>query len=382
MEGYSELSIKTKNNTEENKKTNPKSPKDTKKEDILSKLDRLDDISIAKSRKTEEKFRKSLIKSELTIKKSVNFKNHINISDIKKEIEELRCLKQEYIEKGEIDKLIEITRKIIEKAKESDLKLILNEENKFLLSVLDKNAPIKLITEQIEELKKKRHSYYNQEKFDEAIQIAKLIIDLAKEENLIQLIKVEENFINLMEEKITEKRIQNNSENLVKDLEQLKTIKLNNDSLREKFITEVKKKIPVEFDKLEEVKRELKDAKEQLEQEKAKFIEEKESFNFEKQMFEEVMKNKRQEIEQNKLLEKTIKEPNLSKMEEFNRLEQEKLKLEAEREKLNQEKIIFEKEIRNFEQEKLKLKEEKEAFEWEKKMFEELKKHELDKKTS
>jgi len=277
---------------------------ETKKSDILSKLDRLDDISIAKSREIEEKLRKSLIDSQLTEKREEPNQNKISISEIKNKIEELRHLKQKYYVQGENHKSLEIAKKIIDIANMGNLKLIIHEEMKFIELIQAKTSPIKPISEQIEELKKKRHTYYTQEKYNEAVKIAEIIIELADEANLIQTKKTEENFINLMQEKIDRKRKNADIIEPIKHSNDVKQKQIEGTLIKEnaKEKTEVieinkfneeKLKFEEEKEKFRQMKLEFEEERRIFLQEKQKFEEERDTFKWEKQMFEEAKKFER-----------------------------------------------------------------------------------------
>jgi len=379
---------------------------ETKKQNILSMLDRLDNISQAKTRVTEEKLRRGIIESQISEKDEEFKKEEIAISEIKKEIEELRGIKQDYYENGEIPEAIEIAKKIIKIANAGQMKLIVNDEKMFIEQVQGEISPKKPIDEQIEELRKKRHMYYTQEKFGEAIQIAEIIIDLAKEADLTQIIRTEENFITLMHEKINGKTSKLEGIGPLKDLRLIEQIDTLKEKSKETEVIQSKMTEIVEIDKFEEEKRKLEEAKEDYKLEQQKFKEEKDAFKWEKQMLEELKKFERDkdldalkeepspeivqieseekrkfEEEREKFeKEKEMLRQDVLKFEEVKELFQEKKKkLKERKKKFKKEKLEFKEEKMRFEKNKLNFQEEKEAFKWEKQMFEEVKKFETDK---
>jgi hypothetical protein len=376
--------------------------KEPKKNNILSMLDRLDDISVAKSRVTEEKLRKSLIDNQQTKKLEDLKKKDISIIEVKKEIEELRRIKQDYYNQGDDTKSIEIAKKIIKIANTCDMKLIINEEKNFIEQIQAKTKPKKYIDEQIEELKKKRHTYYTQQKYHEAIQIAEVIIDLAKEANLLQIVKTEENFVNLIRGKIETSDTKSNGQ-ILGPIEKEEVM------LKEPINIHVEGNGAKEKSWVKEEKHKLEEAKENFELEKQILEEQREAFKWEKEMLEELKKheknkdldNLQDEVglqisvveheakmkfeEKKQHLEKEIKkfEFEKSKLEELNGLFKElKKKIKLRKRKLKQEKREFEQEKIKFEQEKIKFQEEKDTFKWEKKMFEEVKKYQEDEDSS
>ncbi len=360
---------------------------ETQKQNILSRLNKLDDISIAKSRITEGKIRKGLIKSQLTGKEEKVERIEIQISRVKREIEELRDIKQDYLDDGETKESIEVAKKIMNIAKINDLNLIADEEKRFIEQFQAKLGPSKPINEQIEELKKKRHTYYTQEKYDEAIQIAEIIIDLAKEAKLTQIVITEENFINFIQSKISEK----SDTEISKSLNALKVIEeIENKSVKLKDDVETKERY-----NFKEEKRKFEDLKKKFKLEKQKFEEEKEAFKWEKQMLEELKKYERDKdidsakddvnpeiVEIESENKRKFTDEKLKFEEEKEKLEKKMKKIKETEEKLRQEKLEFEVEKTKYEQEKIEFQEEKETFKWEKEMFEEAKKFDTDKDSS
>lgn len=275
--------------------------KETQKDDILSKLDRLDDISIAQSRMTEEKLRKGLIDSQTPSKSTVLKRNYFSISELKEQIEGLRQLKLKHFDNGELTKSIEIAKKIINKAKIHNMKEIIAEEEDFIHQIQQQVTPMKSSKYQIEELKKKRQVYYVEEKFDEAIQIAKLIIEIAREENLTDIVNSEENFIKIMEEKIAKINSVTSQNAITKELGIVNRKAFNADSLNDQQEIQEMNEIKIDLNRIKEEKIKFEEEKasfnqekinfeeqkKNFEQEKLKFAEEKEAFEWEKKMFEE-----------------------------------------------------------------------------------------------
>lgn len=108
------------------------SQQETQTQNILSRLNKLDDISIAKSRITEGKIRKGLIKDQLTSQEEKIERTEIQISEVKRQIEELRDIRQDYLNNGETKEAIEIAKKIMDIAKINDLNLIADEEKRYI----------------------------------------------------------------------------------------------------------------------------------------------------------------------------------------------------------------------------------------------------------
>lgn len=338
----------------------------TKKSNIFSMLNRLDNIDKAKGQMEENKLRKGIIESEQLDKIEKIEAEKLDFSKIRKEIEKLNELKNRYFKEGEFDKAIEISEKIVVIAFSNKLKSLINEENKFIEFMRNKKIQTSANTEMFEEDK---------------------VIDSIKKEHI---------------ENVTIKQ----DVNLKLDL------------------TEVQEK-----QKLKEDKIKFEKEKEKFKQEKLKFEEEKEAFKWEKQMFEEVKKferdqeigikkkNARIEIEKVESEEKEefdvdtdfiekerqnleeekkkFKADKLKFKEEKDKFEQEKLNFGIEKEKLKQEifnfgeqKDTFEKNWEKFQEDKDKLAREKQKFEeerdalkWEKEMFEEVKKYNRDKES-
>jgi hypothetical protein len=286
-----------------------------KKSSIFSALDKIDSESIEKTRAIEEKLRAGLIKSE----KSKNIEEldypEIRITEIKKEIEDLKKIKEKHIEREEFEEIIEISNKIIALAFSSNLKEIVNEEKKYL------------------ELLKNKTS-----------QKPKKIEILVNEDEM---------------------------ESIPQELEKI-------DSTKEKIKGKSKKAKVQENKKFEKEKQKLMEDKEKFEQEKLKFEDEKEAFKWEKQMLEE-LKNYERDKDKEIISGKINEEAEKIRIEEKQRFEEEKLNFEKEKAKLEQEKQKLEEEREIFKQERLKFDEEKDAFKWEKQMFEEMKKHEINK---
>jgi hypothetical protein len=269
-----------------------KTYQESEKTSILSMLDKLDNISKAKTRITEEKIRKELIKSESSEEEKKNRKKEIAIIEVKSRIEKLREFKQDYLDSGENVEAIEVAKKIIDIAKTNNMNLIVSEEKRFIEQIQAKIGPKESLNEQIEELKKKRHDYYTQEKYDEAIKIAEIIVELASEANLIQTKRTEENFIKLLQEKLNKKIIV--AESVEDLLEESPKLKIENADLIDinKF-NEEKLKFEEEKEKFRQFKLELEDARKELLLEKQKFEEEKKAYKWEKEMYEEAKRVER-----------------------------------------------------------------------------------------
>jgi hypothetical protein len=263
-------------------------PKETEKQSILSKLNKLDYITKAKTRITEEKIKKGLIKSQPIEEEKVK-KNKIVIIEVKKKIEELRDIKQDYFNNGEVVKALEIAEKIISIAKNNNLNLIVNEEKGFIKQVQARAYTKKPLNEQIEELKKKRHEYYTQKKYDEAIQIAEIITELAKNANLFHIIKTEENFINLIRAKSNKKMTR--AETIEDLIEETPNLQIKNiDFIEINKFNEERLKFEEEKEIFRRKKMELEAEREKFLNEKQKFEEEKKAFKWEKEMYDEAKK--------------------------------------------------------------------------------------------
>ncbi len=408
----------------------PISNQKPKRNDIFSKLDNLDTKSKEESRATEEKLRRGLIESEATEREKKKKKSTVKISEIKQEIERLKNIKIRLYKSKDYEKSIEIAKKIITIAEKNEMSIILNEEKKFIEATQKILTPNNHVGNKIEELKILRHSYYSSGKYDEAIQIANVLIDLASEADLDETVKAEENFIALLQGKINQKSPKIESFESLKNLEVvnqkqgytpniIQKSEINFDSIlaaeqnkiraHQVKIEEEKGKSYMEKREFEtnkesfmEEQQKFKEEKEIFELEKINLEEEKENFNQEKLMFKEVKENlnrEKRDFESNK--ESTMEKERKFK-EERDIFEQEKIKFEEEKESFNQEKqknkevkenlnleipefefkndsfmkkqrkFLKEKEI--FEQEKISFEEEKENFNQEKLMFEEAKK--------
>ncbi|MFX0022965.1 MAG: hypothetical protein ACFE9S_11625 [Candidatus Hermodarchaeota archaeon] len=265
---------------------------ESEKKSILSMLDKIDNISKAKTLATEEKIRKELIKSESTEEEKKARKKEIAISEVKKKIEELHNFKQNYLDSGENAEAIEISKKIINIAKVNGMNLIVNEEKGFIEQIKAKIGSKKPLNEQIEQLKRKRHDYYTQEKYAEAIKIAEIIIELATEANLIHIQKTEENFIKIVQEKLNNKVRKAESfediieERAINQQEKLELIDIN------KF-NEEKLKFEEEKEDFRQKKLELEEQIKKFQKDKQKFEEEKKAFKWEKEMYEEAKRAER-----------------------------------------------------------------------------------------
>ena len=392
------------------------------KSNIFSRLDEIDTAIKEKSRATEEKLRRGLIESKATEKREEIKEKEVRISEIKKEIERLRDIKQNYYDKGDNIKTIEISKKIIDLATKYDMLFIATEEKTFVDQVQNKiNEPSKkTISEQIENLKKIRHAHYARKKYEKAIEVSNKIIELATEEDLISVVKEEEKFISLMKDKINAKTSGRKILETLK-VEDAKESQIERDIIKEKVIIELgikeiggKDKIEEERQNFVEEKQNFEVEKQKFEEEKhlfkgekQKFDEEKEAFDWEKQMFEEVKKFERDKVkaattedgtkpdseiiingEIGKFEEHSIKFKMQKKVfinekkkfeEEKEKFKQEKLELEEQKNLFEENWLKFEKEKNELKQEKQKFEEEKETFKWEKQMFEEVKKYERDK---
>ncbi len=216
----------------------------TKKSNIFSMLNKLDDIDKAKGQLEENKLRKGIIESEQLDKTEKIEAEKLDFNTIRKEIEKLNELKNRYFTKGEYDKAIEISEKIIVIAFSNKLKSLVNEENKFLKLMRNKKIQATANTE---------------------ILVKDKVINAIKKEQI---------------ENLTTKQ----EEDLKLDLIEVQE----NQKLKEE-----KLKFKEEKDKFEHEKLEFEEEKDKFEQEKLKFEEEKEAFKWEKQMFAEVKKFER-----------------------------------------------------------------------------------------
>ncbi len=293
---------------------------------IFSMLDEIDAATKEKSRATEEKLRIGLIESKAAEKREEIKEKEIRISEIKKEIEGLKDIKQKYYDNGDNIKTIETSKKIIDLATKYDLLFVATEEKTFVDQLQNKisETPKKTISEQIENLKKIRHAHYARKKYEKSIEVSNKIINLATKENLISVVKEEKKFISLMKDKINAKTSKMKMLETLK-VEDAKESQTEQDTVKEKVIVELSIKKIGGKDKIEE---------------------EKQNREVEKQNIE-------------------VEKPGIE-VEEQN-IEVEKQSIEVEKQNLKMEK-------QNFEEEKIKFEEEKKAFDWEKQMFEEAKK--------
>jgi len=418
---------KSKTLNEENVPINNQKPR---RNDIFSKLDNLDIKSKEEIRATEEKLRRGLIESEATERERKKKKSAVKISEIKQEIERLKNIKIGLYKAKDYEKSIETAKKIITIAEKNEMSIILNEEKKFIDTTQKILTPNNHVGNKIEELKILRHTYYSSGKYDEAIQIANVLIELASEADLDETVKAEESFIALLQGKINQKSPKVESFESLKNLEVVEQKQAYTPNITQKseinldsILAAEQNKIRAHKVKIEEEKeksylekrefetnkesfmeeqRKFKEEREIYKSEKINFEEEKENFNQEKLSFEEVkeiLNAEKREFESNK--ESTMEEQRKFK-EEREIFEQEKIKLEKEKENFYQEKQIYEERKENlngvkpevefnkeyfiegqrrlleeketFEQEKINFEEEKENFNQEKLMFEEVKK--------
>jgi len=381
------------------------------KSSIFSMLDEIDTDAKEKSRATEEKLRRGLIERKATEKREDIKDKEVRISEIKKEIERLRDIKQNYYDKGDNIKTIEISKKIIDLATKYDMLFIATEENTFVDQVQNKisETPKKTIREQIENLKKIRHAHYARKKYEKAIDVSNKIIELATKENLISVVKEEEKFISLMKDKISAKTSGRKILETLK-VEDVKESQIERDMIKEKVIFELGIKEIGGKDKFEEERQKFVEEKQNFEEEKIKFEEEKEAFDWEKQMFEEVRKFEQDKVKADITEDGTKRDSEIIINGEIEKFEEEKLKFGEQKELFEQEKqkfreieeqfkqekveleeqknlfeenwLKFEEEKNKLKQEKQKFEEERETFKWEKQMLEEVKKYERDKESS
>ncbi len=371
--------------TEKNKKDQD----EMKKSSIFSKIDMIDSATKEESRVIEAKLRKGLIESEQVEKEENIEEPKINISEIKKQIEELRELKQKYYDENHYDKAIELSKKIMNMAVKNNLKLIVNEEKYFITKIQNKISSKELLRDQIENLKKKKHDHYTKEEYKEAIQTATEIIDLARQINLNSIMREEEKFIDILQDKINQETSQMIDLEKIEDIRDIKQRKIIEDTIKESIGIELKRPEIEKKKRVEKEKQKFEEEKAKFKQEKREFEEAKEAFEWEKQMFEEAKQFEREKIE-DEINQKVRLE---SEIEEREKLREDKLKFNKEKEVFKQEKLKFEKEKELYCQERQKLEEvkeafnrkkqqfeeEKKAFEWEKQMFEEAKQFERDK---
>jgi len=381
------------------------------KSSIFSMLDEIDTDAKEKSRATEEKLRRGLIERKATEKREDIKDKEVRISEIKKEIERLRDIKQNYYDKGDNIKTIEISKKIIDLATKYDMLFIATEEKTFVDQVQNKisETPKKTISEQIENLKKLRHANYARKKYEKAIDVSNKIIELATKENLISVVKEEEKFISLMKDKISAKTSGRKILETLK-VEDVKESQIERDMIKEKVIFELGIKEIGGKDKFEEERQKFVEEKQNFEEEKIKFEEEKEAFDWEKQMFEEVRKFEQDKVKADITEDGTKRDSEIIINGEIEKFEEEKLKFGEQKELFEQEKqkfreieeqfkqekveleeqknlfeenwLKFEEEKNKLKQEKQKFEEERETFKWEKQMLEEVKKYERDKESS
>ena len=360
-----------------------------KKSGIFSKIDMIDSATKEESRVIEAKLRRGLIESEQIEKEEKKEESKTNISEIKKQIEELRELKQKYYDEKDSDKAIEISKIIIDMAIKDNLKLIINEEKDFISEIQNEISSRELLSDKIENLKKEKHHHYINGEYKEAIQIATEIIDLAKQLDINSIMREEEKFIDILQDKINQESSQMIDIEKIEDIRDIKQRKIIEDTIKESIGVDLKRPEDKEKDTRGEEKQKFAEEKAKFKQEKREFEETKEAFEWEKQMFEEVKQFGREKIE-DEINQKVKLE---SEIEEREKFEEEKLKFNKEKEVFKQEKLKFENEKDIYWQERQKLEEAKEAFnvkkqqfeeeikafEWEKQMFEEAKHFERDK---
>ncbi|KKK44448.1 MAG: hypothetical protein Lokiarch_18080 [Candidatus Lokiarchaeum sp. GC14_75] len=302
---------KSKTLNEENVPINNQKPR---RNDIFSKLDNLDAISKEKSRATEEKLRRGLIESEATEREKKIKKSTVKISEIKQEIERLKNIKIGLYKSKDYKKSIEIAKKIITIAEKNEMSIILNEEKKFIDVTQKILTPENHNENRLEELKILRHSYYSSGKYDEAIQISNVLIEIASEANLVETVKTEENFIALLQDKINQKSSKVESFESLKNLGLVKQKQASSLKIKQKSEINLDSTLSAEENK-------IRLTKVKLEEEKENFLLEKREFESNKEIFME---------EQRKF------------KEEREIFEQEKINLEEEKENFNQEKLMFE----------------------------------------
>ena len=377
MKGGAVLSFKSKKekkkdvkekrkNTEENLSELNSEQHEMKKSDILSKLDRLDDISKAETRLTEDRLRKGLLKIEKVDKDKPLEKQKISISEIRNKVEELKILKRRYYEEGDYAETIRIAKEIIDIAAKNEMDSTVIEEKEFIKQIQNiiSTTPAKPIEEQIEEIKILKQNHYAQEEYEEAIQKARIIIDLAYQANLTSVVQAEENFITLMKEKLNQNKISK-----LESIEQLRDIRMRD------WADEIKVDLGnikvYDIDKYKKDKLKFEKEKEKFEKEKREFEEKKEEFKFEKQMFEELKKHEADKLKDSTVEEATIIELERKHSEEKNEFKELILKFNIEKEKFELEKSMFQKDKDNFQKEKAKFEEEKEKLREEKLMLEE-----------
>jgi len=231
-----------------------KTHKGIKKNDIFSKLDTIDVIRKRESLIVEESLRVGIIKSEQAEKEENIEREKLTVIEIKKQINNLQKIKNKHHSEGNYEKAIEISKEIIVLAFSNNLKSLVNEENNFLDIIREKI---------IQEPKK-----LNIHKEDEGVGVLEALND-----NVI---------VELKETEIQEKA-------------QFEDEKRKFKMIKQEFEQE-KLKFKEEKDRFEQEKLQFEEKGDKLEQERTRFEEEKEAFNWEKQMFEEVKKHEKEKI--------------------------------------------------------------------------------------
>ncbi|MFX1312202.1 MAG: hypothetical protein ACFFHD_06280 [Promethearchaeota archaeon] len=347
-----------------------------KKSNIFSKIDMIDSEIKEESQVMEAKLRRGLIETEQIEKEEKLEEKQTNISEIKKKIEELRELKQKHYAEKDYEKAIEFSKIIINIAMKNKLKLIIIEEKEFIAELENEKSSKVLLRNQIENLKKKRSYHYNNEEFEEAIQIALKIINLAEQLNLKSIKREEEKFIDILQEKLYQETSQMIDFEKFEDISDINENNILTDAIKETIGIEIKRSEVKKKDKLEEEKQKFEEEKAKFNQEKLEYEEAKKAFDWEKKMFEEAKQFEREKMK-DEINQKTNLEFEIKEKEKFR---QEKIEFEKEREKFYQERQKFEETKVIFYREKQQFEEEKKAFYWEKEMFEEAKQFEKEKK--
>jgi trichohyalin len=384
----------------------------------------------------EEKLRKGIIESEQLEKEERTKTVKLDFSKIRIEIEQLKELKNLYVDKENLDKAIEISEKIIVLAFSNKLKSVVDEEKRYLELLRDKRkkiAPMKEIPEEekdleiipekkveesaeekkeekkidllevqeetelkeeklkveekdidkikkeIEHMSERKNQYHDKGEYDKAIEISEKIIVLAFSNKFKDVVNEENKFLELLKNEkqksmvTTEIPEGSNYVDLTKNKAIGKSVKKESADLKlDLKIIEEKQKLKEERAKFEKDSLILEEEKEKLVQEKLKFEEAKEAFNYEKQMLEEMKQYERdKDIHINDAEAKGVVEITESEkiVTENNSLKQEREKIEKEKKKVEQEKWNLEEEKKDFEKYKLMLKDQNEKFEQEKKDF-------------
>jgi len=200
--------------------------------ETLNLLDSIDEERWEESKKEKEKFEEILKKEQQTHSETIQkekmekAKDKLSWSEFKKELDVLKVRKQELYVKENYEEAIKVSKQIIELSKKADMKITIQQEERSLALMLDaveKSTQKSIILDKIEGLKNIKQGFYVKGEYEDAIRIAKKIIELAKKINMTQIESEQVNSINLMKEKVEKK---SSKMDIVGTLEGLEAVKL------------------------------------------------------------------------------------------------------------------------------------------------------------